>query len=131
MSMFLCAFFRQMVAANVCVWLAVLIGETRHELELSLSDPYRVTPLGFEDHPYPLGLRAAANATNNASALVGANVHNKPLHTYMDQAAAAVGSTLMEPYPRSCRAQTIIGNILQKVRNFFSNFFQYEIIWKK
>lgn len=104
-------FWLQMVACNVCVWLSVLIGETKHELELSLSDPYRITPAGFEEYPYPLGLRW--NTTNVSAA---ANVYKKPLHMYAQSATAAMSAVLIDAYPQSCRAQTIIGNILQKVR---------------
>ncbi|OQV18239.1 hypothetical protein BV898_07635 [Hypsibius exemplaris] len=105
-----------MVATNVCIWLSVLIGETKHELELSLSDPERVTPRGYENHPYPLG-RETANDTGNAS-LITANTFKKPLQIYLEQAAAAMGTTLLEVYPKSCRAQTIIGNILQQAGPF-------------
>ncbi|XP_055333261.1 proton channel OtopLc-like isoform X2 [Paramacrobiotus metropolitanus] len=103
-----------MVATNICIWLSVLIGETKHELELTLTDPDRITPAGFEEHPYPIGFRWW-NISNQSST---PNVYKKPLHVYAKTAAMASSNVLLTVYPKSCRAQTIIGNILQKASPF-------------
>ncbi|GAU92825.1 hypothetical protein RvY_04857 [Ramazzottius varieornatus] len=98
-----------MLATNICIWLGVLIDETRHELETAVFDPETIRPPGYHD-PFPHN--HTIQLPHNSS--IG-DFHSKKLFYYAKAARVAFASFLnaSDISSPSCRTATSLGQILQ------------------
>lgn len=117
-----------MLATNVCIWLSVLIEETKHELENATFEPelFRVGA----SHDPAVGSLSSLLTGNDTAGLLD---HLKQGYVYQSSRTYYIGehdpitgallrglrqlnmSTATTYGQSSCRARTTVGNVLQQV----------------
>ncbi|XP_055337652.1 proton channel OtopLc-like isoform X2 [Paramacrobiotus metropolitanus] len=111
-----------MVATNMCIWLSVLIEETKHELEHSIFEPDTHRPTGFAVHLSHSVGHGHADSSHHSPAHADGHAPQTRLEVFISTANEAIktviNETVTDRHLPSCRARTSMGAILQQAIPF-------------